>query len=42
MATIINGKGETVGVLDIDSKEPASFNETDAKWLEKILELAYV
>jgi L-methionine (R)-S-oxide reductase len=28
-----------IGVLDVDSKEFSSFDETDAKWLEKILEL---
>lgn len=27
------------GVLDIDSKEKASFDETDRQWLEKIVEL---
>jgi L-methionine (R)-S-oxide reductase len=34
-----NGKGEITGVLDVDSKEKAAFDETDARWLEKILEL---
>ncbi len=37
-----NKKGEIIGVLDIDSKELASFSEVDARWLEKILELVYV
>ncbi|MBN1985801.1 MAG: GAF domain-containing protein [Prolixibacteraceae bacterium] len=37
-----NKKGEIIGVLDIDSKELASFNETDARWLEKILKLVYI
>jgi GAF domain-containing protein len=37
-----NQIGEITGVLDIDSKEKASFSETDARWLEKILELVYV
>ena len=36
-----NIKGEIIGVLDIDSKELASFNETDARWLGKILQLVY-
>lgn len=31
--------GEVFGVLDVDSKEPASFDETDAHWLEKIVNL---
>lgn len=33
--------GEIIGVLDIDSKDKASFSEVDARWLEKILELVY-
>ncbi len=37
-----NRNGEVFGVLDIDSKEIASFTETDAKWLEKILELVNI
>ncbi|QGY45474.1 GAF domain-containing protein [Maribellus comscasis] len=36
-----NKEGEITGVLDIDSKELASFNEIDAHWLEKIVELIY-
>lgn len=32
-------KGKTIGVLDIDSKEKNSFNETDKNELIKILEL---
>lgn len=36
-----NRNGEIIGVLDVDSKEKASFSETDARWLEKILELVY-
>ena len=35
-----NNKGRINGVLDVDSKELDSFDETDARWLEKILELA--
>lgn len=37
-----NRDGEIIGVLDIDSTEKGSFTETDAKWLEKILELVWV
>jgi len=36
---IRNTKGEIIGVLDIDSKDLASFDKIDAKWLEKIVEL---
>lgn len=36
-----NQIGEIIGVLDIDSKEKASFSETDARWLEKILTLVF-
>jgi len=31
--------GEIIGVLDVDSKEIGSFDETDRIWLERILEL---
>ena len=31
-----NRDGEVTGVLDIDSKELATFDETDARWLEEI------
>jgi GAF domain-containing protein len=34
-----NATGEIIGVLDVDSKEKAAFDEVDARWLEKILEL---
>lgn len=34
-----NPSGEIVGVLDVDSKELASFDEVDAEWLDKILQL---
>lgn len=37
-----NKAGKTIGVLDVDSSEKASFSEVDAKWLEKILELVWV
>ena len=29
-------EGKVVGVLDIDSEQLDSFDETDAEWLEKI------
>ncbi len=31
--------GEITGVLDVDSKDYSAFDETDARWLEKILAL---
>lgn len=31
-----NYSGKIIGVLDVDSKELASFDEVDAEWLEKI------
>ena len=34
-----NTAGEIFGVLDVDSKEKASFDEVDAHWLEKIVAL---
>lgn len=37
-----NAQGKIIGVLDIDSKEKATFSEVDAKWLEKILSLVHV
>ncbi len=37
-----NKKGEIIGVLDVDSKDKASFSEVDARWLEKILELIWI
>jgi GAF domain-containing protein len=36
-----NGAGDIIGVLDVDSKELSTFDETDARELEKILELVY-
>jgi GAF domain-containing protein len=32
-------KGKTFGVLDVDSKDLASFDNIDARWLEKIVAL---
>jgi len=34
-----NEEGKVIGVLDIDSKDLASFDDVDAKWLEKIIGL---
>ena len=34
-----NGKGDVIGVLDVDSKDLKSFDEVDAEWLEKIVGL---
>ncbi len=36
---IHNGRGEVIGVLDIDSKKPGAFDETDALYLERIMQL---
>lgn len=36
-----NKQGEIIGVLDVDSKDLNSFDDTDAKELEKILLLVY-
>jgi GAF domain-containing protein len=36
---VINSSGEIIGVLDVDSKDLASFDDVDAKWLEKIVGL---
>ena len=32
---------EIIGVLDVDSAEPGSFDQTDAEWLEKITNLIF-
>ncbi|MFW5774375.1 MAG: GAF domain-containing protein [Tangfeifania sp.] len=37
-----NKNGEIIGVLDVDSNQKAAFDEVDARWLEKILELIYI
>lgn len=34
--------GDLIGVLDVDSSDKAAFNEVDARWLEKILNLVHV
>jgi L-methionine (R)-S-oxide reductase len=36
---LFNKQNEVVGVLDVDSKDLNSFDEIDAKWLEKIVNL---
>jgi GAF domain-containing protein len=36
-----NKSGEIVGVFDVDSKELNSFDETDALWLGKIVDLVF-
>lgn len=36
-----NKVGEIIGVLDVDSKDLNSFDDTDALWLEKIVALVY-
>jgi len=33
--------GDIIGVFDVDSEDLNSFDEVDAKWLEKIVELVY-
>ncbi len=34
-----NKKGEIIGVLDVDSTSNNSFDDVDAEWLEKIIDL---
>ena len=36
---VFNPSGDVIGVLDVDSKDLGSFDEVDAKWLEKIISL---
>jgi GAF domain-containing protein len=36
-----NANDEIIGVLDVDSKDKAAFDEVDARWLEKILALIH-
>ncbi len=38
---VIDAAGRLVGVLDVDSTEPAAFDETDAAWLERIVAAAF-
>jgi len=37
-----NQKGDIVAVLDVDSKELNSFDETDGEWLDKIVTLVFI
>jgi len=37
-----NKRGELVAVLDVDSDKLNSFDEVDAEWLEKMVELVYI
>lgn len=39
---VFNQKNEVAGVLDVDSKDLNSFDEVDAKWLEKIVKLVKI
>jgi len=36
---VFDGRGELIGVLDVDSDQPDAFDEVDQRWLEKILEV---
>jgi len=36
---LFNKNNDVIGVLDVDSKDLNSFDEIDAKWLEKIISL---
>ncbi|TAJ15355.1 GAF domain-containing protein [Marinilabiliaceae bacterium JC017] len=38
---VVNGAGEIIGVLDVDSKDLNTFDETDRVHLEKIVELIF-
>jgi GAF domain-containing protein len=38
---VIGAAGRLLGVLDVDSTEPAAFDEIDAEWLERILAEAF-
>jgi GAF domain-containing protein len=37
-----NKNGQIIGVLDVDSKDKASFSDVDARWLEKIIDLIWI
>ncbi|MCF7920391.1 MAG: GAF domain-containing protein [Candidatus Cloacimonetes bacterium] len=39
---VYNEEGRVVAVLDVDSREFDAFDEIDAEWLEKIVELIYM
>ncbi|MDP8221672.1 MAG: GAF domain-containing protein [Candidatus Stygibacter frigidus] len=38
---VYNNEGQILSVLDVDSKELATFDEIDAEWLEKIVALIH-
>lgn len=38
---LFNREKEVIGVFDVDSKDLNSFDEVDAKWLEKIVALIF-
>jgi len=38
---VFDGRGDVIAVLDVDSEELGSFDETDREWLEKILYAAF-
>lgn len=38
---LFDSNGVVIGVLDVDSSEPAAFDETDRHWLERIVQFVY-
>ncbi|MBT9473627.1 MAG: GAF domain-containing protein [Pseudomonadota bacterium] len=38
---VFDGQGRLIAVFDVDSTEPAAFDEIDAKWLELILKATF-
>jgi len=34
---VVNSAGKVIAVFDVDSEALGSFDETDGKWLERIL-----
>ena len=34
---VLGPSGDLIAVFDVDSDQPAAFDETDARWLETIL-----
>ncbi len=38
---VFNPEGDLIAVFDVDSTEFAAFDETDAEWLERILQRAF-
>lgn len=38
---VFNSTGSLIAVFDVDSEEQGSFDETDQKWLQKILKQAF-